>query len=68
MRIQSVDLLLCSAFTAYEYDYDMKNRFNLSNRELNIFMFHLRNKKGKNDIHYINHPDSKENKHLITNC
>lgn len=37
MRIQSVDLLLCFAFTAYEYDYDMKNRFNLSNRELKYF-------------------------------
>lgn len=69
MRIQYVDLLLCYAFTAYECDYDMKNMFNLSNKELNIFMFYLRNKKERNEMyHYIHHPDSKGNRHLITSC
>lgn len=40
----------------------------LINKELNnTFMFHFRTKKERNEMyHYINHPDSKGNKHLIT--
>lgn len=45
--------MFCIYSICYEHGYDMENMLNFSNKELNMFRFHFRNKKERNEMECI---------------